>query len=111
MASWTTFHKAEDPDGDFDDWSLGYARHAGRWGVVVRLTTGNRNCPENSDSDTWFFNDAPRFIKTKAVDALPELIEGLVAVADKTADKLLKKVPDATSLAAAVTQHFEKRKK
>ena len=91
------------------DWSLGYARHDGRWGLLVRLACGNRRNHLHDRVDTWFFNDAPRFIKTRA--ALPELIEGLVAVSEKTADKLIKKVPEVTGLAAAVTQHFEKRKK
>ena len=75
----------------------------------MRLACGNRRNDLHDRVDTWFFNDAPRFIKTRA--ALPELIEGLVAVSEKTADKLIKKVPEVTGLAAAVTQHFEKRKK
>jgi hypothetical protein len=75
------------------------------------LTNGNVRHPEQDEVDIWFFNDAPRFIKTKAVDKLPDLIEGLVAVSDKTADKLLRKTPVAQEFAGAVSTLLDPKKK
>src|SRR6188474_597744 len=49
VASWTTFQKQEDPDGEFLDWMVGYAQHAGRWGLLVRQVEGNRARPEDSN--------------------------------------------------------------
>jgi len=42
---------------------------------------------------------------------LPELIEGLVAVSDKTAEKLLRKTPVAQELAGAVAVLLDPKKK
>jgi len=103
--------KSEDVDGFFTEWDLGYARHAGRWGIVIRLTKGSRTHPDEENEDIWFFNDAPRFIKSKAIDLLPDLIEGLVAVSDKTADRLLRKTPTAQQLAGAVSVLLDPKRK
>jgi len=111
VASWTNLSKSEDSHGFHTEWDLGYARHEGRWGIVLRHTKGSRSYPDQEDEDTWFFNDAPRFMKSKAVDMLPELIEGLVAVSDKTAEKLLRKTPVAQELAGAVAVLLDPKKK
>jgi hypothetical protein len=58
-----------------------YGRRQNRWGILVMQSERIYEDPHSPTQDTiWFFHDAPRFIKPKAVDALPELIEGLVAV-------------------------------
>jgi hypothetical protein len=49
-------------------------------------------------------------MKSRAVDTLPILIEGLVALADKTADKLVRKTTVAQDLADAVKPLIERKK-
>jgi len=98
-----------DPDGHCEVWNLGYARHDGRWGLLINFWRGNRTTGEGVD-DYWFFADAPRFMKSRAVDTLPILIEGLVALADKTADKLVRKTTVAQDLADAVKPLIERKK-
>lgn len=111
VSCWTTIKKAEeDEDGYYTEWAVGYARHQGLWGIVVKLTTGNLRSGRASD-DIWHFEDAPRFMKTRAVDGLPALVEALVAVADKTADKLLRKVPTAESIASTAAALLDQKKK
>jgi hypothetical protein len=49
-------------------------------------------------------------MKAKAVDTLPVLMEGLVALADKTADKLVRKTATARELADAMKPLVELKK-
>lgn len=102
VAAWTFVSQAEEPNGDFEDWSVGYARHQGRWGLLVKFEAGNRRDIGMSSDDIWFFSDAPRFIRSKAIDGLPKLIEALVKVSRKTAERLNNKVHDAKALQVAV---------
>lgn len=108
---WTTIKKAEeDEHGNYSEWAVGYARYQGLWGIVVKQTVGNNRSGQTAE-DLWHFEDAPRFIKTRAVDALPALVEGLATVTDKTADKLLRKVPTAESIATAAAALLDQKKK
>ena len=111
ISSWTTLTATSgDEDGNGgEEWSLGYARHGGRWGILVRFWTGNTRTGDGPD-EHWFFADCPRFMKAKAIDKLPDLIEGLVALADKTADKLARKTATAQELADAVKPLVERKK-
>lgn len=109
VASWTTLKTEELNDDRYEEWALGYARHHGRWAILIRFVKGRRKDPGAYHEDVWFFPDSPRFMKAKAVDSLPELIEGLAAVSEKTADKLVRKTAVAQQLADAVKAQAGKK--
>jgi len=87
-----------------------YSRFRGFWGIVARQTTGHHPS-DRSTEELWEFEDAPRFMKSRLVDGLPELVEGLVAVSEKPAEKLLRKVPVAESIATAAAAFLDQKKK
>ncbi len=110
VACWTVLSEpAPDEDGNCEAWNLGYARHDGRWGLLVNFWRGNKRTGQGED-DYWFFVDAPRFMKAKAVDMLPDLLEGLVALTEKTADKLVRKTVTAQELADTIKPFVERKK-
>ena len=59
--------------------------------------------PDEEIERTWRFDQAPQYLRVKAIDKLPDLIEDLVRTVDKTAERLRKKVGPAEELATAVT--------
>ena len=71
--------------------------------------TGNgiTNCYPDEVEDfisITVLSDAPRHLRVKAVDKLPDLIEALVKATDATASRLKKQVAPAQELAAAVNE-------
>lgn len=80
------------------------------WRIVIQHETGWNHDPENTHETTWLFDKAPQYMRIKAVDKLPELIEGLVATVDKTTERLKKKVEPTKELANVVTTAIAKKK-
>ena len=107
VACWTTISSTRDLDGlHFKNHDVGYAysRALRRWCLAIRTVEGREGMPESDYEETWPFSDAPRFLRIKAVNKLPELIEALVDVTDATANRLKKQVEPAQQLAAAVNE-------
>lgn len=73
---------------------IGYGRATnGVWGIFI----------DSADKvSRWSFQNSPRHFRIKSVDYLPELLEALVKVADKTTKKLEQITPIAQSMADAV---------
>ena len=71
----------------------------------------SENHPQESDDTTWPFNQAPGYLRVKAVDKLPDLIEALVKVSDATVERLKKKIEPAQELAMAVNALLHPKKK
>ena len=103
VACWATINSGT--DGDYC-WSqeVGYSRVHRRWCLAIRTTDGPEHDPALLSQEEWPFSDAPRYLRVKAVDKLPELIEALVKATDATASRLKKKVAPAQELVAAVTE-------
>jgi hypothetical protein len=74
-------------------------------------TRSDQTQPELSKDKIWPFNEAPRYLRVKAVDKLPDLIEAMVAATDATAERLRKKVEPARELATAVNALMNPKKK
>ncbi len=86
------------------DVGYAYSRSQGRWCLAIRTIVGPEGDPLAEYEETWPFGEAPRYLQIKAVDKLPELIEGLVKVTDATTTKLRKQVEPAQRLATAVNE-------
>lgn len=89
------------------DWSsddIGYAKIDGKWGLAIRSMSGNHNYPEEDHTiGEWLFNDAPRVLRLRAVDKIPDLLEALVEDVADFSEKLSVKLKESQRLAAAIS--------
>ena len=110
VACWT---RIAGHDGRDTYWSqdVGYSMVNGGWRLAVRRVDGDNVNPENTVSDVWPFNEAPLYLRTKAVDKLPDLLEAFVKATDAAADRLSKKVGPAQELAVAVNALAKSKRK
>jgi hypothetical protein len=93
----------EDRPQYYEREELGYAKVDGTWGLAVRKLAGFEGSPEDDEvRDIWLFNDAPRGLRLRAVEKLPEVIDLLTRSAMKTAERLKKKVADTRGFAASM---------
>src|ERR1700686_1961932 len=55
-------------------WSdhLGYQKISGKWGIALRVVSGFHGHEDDADVETWLFNDAPRPLRLKAIEKIPE---------------------------------------
>jgi hypothetical protein len=97
LSEWTAFDQDE-----FRREYVGYIEVRKQWRIVVRTSEGFASHPDESDDITWAFDDAPQYLRIKAVDKLPELIESLVLTVEKTTERLKKKIAPTQELAKAV---------
>jgi hypothetical protein len=81
---------------------LGYAK-VGRWGVALRTRSRDDRAPEPEETiETFLFNDAPRKLRLKAIEKLPELLKKLSEEAAKVTKELQAKLAYAQAVAVAV---------
>ena len=103
VACWTSISSFEN-DVRFSVKELGHARVNRKWCLAIRTSEGLHNDdPEMIDGELWPFNEAPRYLRVKAVDKIPALIEQLVEATNALTDRLNKKVEPAQEYVAAVT--------
>lgn len=87
----------------YESEQLGYAKVNGNWGLAIRKLAGDESSPEDDEvREIWLFNDAPRGMRLKAVEKLPEVIDQLARSAMKTAESLKKKVAETRGFAASI---------
>jgi methyl-accepting chemotaxis protein len=89
---------------------VGYIEHGNRWQIVLSTDKRGYDDPEPYDEKIWSFNEAPQYLRIKAVDKLPALIDSLAATVDKTAERMAKKLDAAQEIATAIAE-FSKKKK
>jgi hypothetical protein len=106
ITTWVTIQRYGDPDNPswYQDQEIGYGKIGQRWGVAVRVVTGDHDYPETGSCEEWLFNDAPRTLRVAAIDKLPHLVEGLIATARSTAKDISGKI----SYAQQVVQTIKK---
>ena len=106
VACWITINSGTDEDLCWSQ-DVGYSRIRrvnGSWRLAIRTIEGPEHDVSRRSLEVWPFSDAPRHLRVKAVDKLPELIEALVKTTNATASRLKKKVAPATQLADAVSE-------
>ena len=94
-------------------WSqdLGYSRVNGEWRLALRRVDGDEADPEYAAEEAWPFNEAPLYLRVRAVDKLPDLLEALIKATDAAASRLSKKVAPTQELAAAVNALAKPKRK
>src|SRR5207247_728944 len=103
LTTWQKVVGGEDDHTNYWSRDVGYAKIGHAWGLAIRTRNGNLT-DEVAYDEEWLFNDAPRSYRIEAMDKLPDLIEELIKVSDKTAKKLKEKSVEARELATALSQ-------
>ena len=106
IACWTNIRDDTTEWPYFRNQQVGYAysKDRGSWCLAIRTSEGREDMPEPAYEKTWPFSEAPGYLRIRAVDKLPELIEALVKTTEATTSKLKKQVAPAQELAAAVNE-------
>jgi hypothetical protein len=89
---------------------IGYARVKGKWGIVIRKTIDFNNGPD-PDENEWHFADAPRDLRIRNIEFLPQLIDKLNTDAAEVAAKLSERANDAEELASIISALAEEKPK
>ena len=113
VTAWVTVSRST-PDEDapwasFEE-RLGYDKTKGRWGLT--LCTVNVDGDEGSETTAglWLFNDAPRSLRLRAIDRIPELIEALAKEASYTAKRVTEQADHAMDLAESIREITNEKK-
>jgi prefoldin subunit 5 len=84
---------------------LGYAKINGKWGIALRVRSGDDERPEWDESvEVSLFNEAARALRLKAIKKIPELLNKLNEEATKVTKELQAKLADAQAVACAVQE-------
>jgi hypothetical protein len=92
-----------DDDGSFWSRNIGYLKLGTKWAIALRRYSGHHNYPDDGPDEEWLFNDGPRHMRIEAVEYIPEMIDKLIADAEKTVEKLKNKTNEVSQLAAVIT--------
>jgi len=103
ISAWVTITGGEDSQSGYW-WSrdLGYARTGHKWGISLRECKGNIHDPEGDDSEEWFFNEGPRWLRIEAVGKMPDLLEALLKQAEDTIKKIKTKTAQLQEITGAI---------
>lgn len=112
VACWTMISEQRRDDGGdyFKREYLGYREHGKEWRILLSVVEGFDGDPMGSDDSEWLFDEAPQYLRGKAIDYLPDLVEALTTTVDKTTERLRKKVEPAQAIAKASGIVMVKRK-
>jgi hypothetical protein len=105
LTVWVTYcNHAEDLAEEFDNDQLGYCKVNGKWGIALQRVWGDYGRVEFGSDGPWLFNDAPRDMRLKSVDKIPELIEALGKEAFETTRRVQQKTAEVRALADVIQQ-------
>ena len=79
---------------------LGYAKIAGKWGLAIQTEEGGYGI--EPDYETFSFNDAPRQLRVKAIETIPDLLEKMILVANETSAKIEQKIVEVHQIEFAL---------
>ena len=105
IPTWVEIAKWVDPEenGAYEREELGFSKIDGVWRIGIRRLNGNEDSPMHDEvRDIWWFNDAPRELRLRAIEKLPVLFEELAKVATKAADAVNKKLSEAKLFAIGI---------
>jgi hypothetical protein len=105
ISAWVKVSGDDDAQDGYH-WSrdIGYSKVGNRWGIALRETSGNYNYPDDDDSESWLFADAPRWLRIESIGKIPDLLEHLVKQADSTTQRLKKKTVETKALADVINE-------
>jgi uncharacterized protein YoxC len=102
VVAWHTYAGTQDEAGDYWAHRVGYAKVGGKWGLAISDVSGSIYHGDDYEEAEWLFNDAPRWMRIKAVDHIPQLLDELVKQTNKVAADLHEKTKTARELANTV---------
>jgi len=103
IPAWAEFQEWRSMDGlQFATEAVGYAKIGGKWGLAIRKMSGHEDVDDYSEHEEWLFNDAPRLLRLKAIDKIPELFEKLVVEVDRATKAVDTKLKELQDLASAL---------
>lgn len=100
------FGGIDDQDHTYTVEELGYAKINGKWGIALRVRSGDYARPNDDDEsvEAWLFNEAGRALRLKAIKKIPELLGKLNEEATKVTKELQAQLADAQEVAGAVQE-------
>src|SRR5690242_20811280 len=99
LTVWVTFRSRGVEEWEYDDDQIGYCKVNGKWGIALRRIWGDNQADHYGDEGPWLFNDAPRDMRLKGIDKIPEVIEELSKEASETTKKVQEKTREVRELA------------
>jgi len=111
IATWITTHSEDGLPETSSYWSrqIGYSKVGNRWGISLRTTSGSLDSPDEDDTESWLFNDAPRWLRIESVEKIPDLLEAIVVSTETTTKTIKAKTAEANQLATAIAQAAGKK--
>jgi hypothetical protein len=107
VASWVKFTDSNSTDGlAYHYEQVGFAKINGRWSLAIRTVTGDERFDDDK-VETWPFNEAPRGLRVKAVNKLPDLLEQLVKDGNEMIQEVTEQVKAVDFLADALEAVLE----
>ena len=103
ISSWVEFSTWSSPEGlEHSVEKLGYDKINGKWGIAIRTIAGHESFPEEADEEEWLFNDAPRALRIRATEMIPNLIDLLTKNAIETTKQVNGRAAEFQELAEAI---------
>src|ERR1700722_14127044 len=88
IPTWVTFNESTASAPSYDHEDLGYTKIGGRWGIAIRIVSGDLRAEEDEKVEQYSFNDAPRLLRVQAVTKIPELLMALLESAAQMSKEL-----------------------
>jgi len=110
LTAWVSFISWSCEAAEYDNEQVGYAKVNGKWGIAIHRIWGDSALGEEREEGPWLFNDAPREMRIRAVDKIPEMVEALSAEASKTTKRVLEKTKEVRELADAIGSIVSEKK-
>lgn len=104
LTVWVKFSDHSNPAGeDYDLEQIGYTKLQGKWGISLRHIWGYWGDDDHAGEDgPWLFNDAPRDMRIRSVDKIPDVLRELSKEASNATKKIQEKTKEVHELAAAI---------
>jgi prefoldin subunit 5 len=105
LTVWEIFEDLSDQReaSQYDLNQIGYCKVSGKWGIALRHIWGHEAFDDHREDGPWLFNDAPRELRLRGIDKIPEVIEALAKEAFNTTRRIQEKTKDVRELARAIT--------
>jgi hypothetical protein len=104
LTVWVVFESHSVEPWQFDDEYIGYCKVNGKWGIALQRAWGDNRENDFDREGPWLFNEAPREMRLKSVDAIPKLIEALSSAASEMTKKVQEKTRGVRELTGVIEQ-------
>jgi hypothetical protein len=106
LTVWVNFASRGDDEEPwlYDEDQIGYCKVNGKWGFALQHVWGDNRDGDGGSEGPWLFNDAPREMRLKSVEKLPDVIGELAKAAFETTRRVQEKTAQVRALAGAIEQ-------